>query len=142
MIESSKQAANDEKSETEPLKQAANEEKSVTESPKQAANEKKPVTESSKQAANEKNSDAESSKQAEKVSGKTKKQKPVSKTIDNKNKIIQYIENHGKTGIADISKYIGLSKARTRVLLSELVAEGKIVSEGESRATCYRIRLQ
>ena len=76
----------------------------------------------------------------EKVSEKTEQKKIVYKTIDNKNKIIQYIENHGRSGIADISKHIGLSKARTRVLLNELITEGKIITEGESRATSYGIK--
>ena len=87
-------------------------------------------------------------KQAIKTSDKNKRQKQatktsdnseLSKTADNKRKIIAYLEQNGIRSTADISTYIGLSAPRTRVLLAELVNEGKIKAKGDRRSRLYSL---
>jgi len=64
-------------------------------------------------------------KQAKKTSDKkqakkTSDKKQAKKTIENIEKIRYYLEQNGKSKTSDIAKYIGLSPARTRVLLSDM----------------------
>lgn len=85
-------------------------------------------------------------KQAEKTSGKDKRKKQAEtakensqsvKTIGNKRLILAFIAKNGSAGSASIAEYIGLSQARTRVLLSELVDDEKIKPCGNGRARKY-----
>lgn len=85
-------------------------------------------------------------KQAEKASRKSKQKKQAektsrngyaSKTIENKQRIIDFLKKRGSSKAVDIAEYIGLSSARTRVLLSELMEEGKIKTEGNGRSRRY-----
>jgi predicted HTH transcriptional regulator len=82
-------------------------------------------------------------KQAEKTSGKRKKQaeKPTApqtaKTMENKNKILIFLEKNGSGMTSEIAKAIGLSIPRTRALLSELVGDGVITATGDGRARRY-----
>jgi len=86
-------------------------------------------------------------KQAEKTSGKNKQKKQAektsrngqaAKTAENKTRIMEYLVKEGKSKAADIADYIGLSSARTRVILAELMDEGKIMTEGNGRARVYQ----
>lgn len=74
-------------------------------------------------------------KQAEKKS----KTGQAAKTIENKKRIIAFLDSQGSCKAAEIAAYIELSPARTRVLLSELIKDGKIQVTGSSRACRYRV---
>ena len=82
-------------------------------------------------------------KQADKTSEKNKqiKQAPgtTQKTVENKERIVKYISQNGKSKASEIAEAIGLSQPRTRVLLSELITEGQIEANGEARARVYII---
>lgn len=81
-----------------------------------------------KQATSDKNK-----RQSEKISGKDK-------TTENKEMIVAYITSQGNAKTSEIAEHIGLSQPRVRAILSDLVAEGIVEAEGESRARYYRIR--
>ena len=81
-----------------------------------------------KQATSDKNK-----RQAEKISGKDK-------TAENKEVIVAYITAQGNAKTSEIAEHIGLSQPRVRAILSELVSEGIVEAEGESRARYYKIR--
>ena len=81
-----------------------------------------------KQATSDKNK-----RQAENISGKAK-------TTENKEVIVAYITSQGNAKTSEIAEHIGLSQPRVRAILSELVAEGIVEAEGESRARYYKIR--
>lgn len=76
-------------------------------------------------------------KQAEKTSGKESCSGQLSKTIENKRKIVSYLLIKGKRKTNEIAHHIGLSDTRTRALLAELVKEGLIVAEGNGRNRVY-----
>lgn len=85
-------------------------------------------------------------KQAERTSRKSKQKKQAettsetgqaAKTLENKKKILEYLKKNGSSKATDIAEYIGLSSARTRVLLSELTNEEKVRTEGEGRSRRY-----
>ena len=87
-------------------------------------------------------------KQAEKTSGKNKRKKQAektsgntntAKTVLNKDKIIFYIQQQHGASSSEIADYIELSTARTRTLLSELIIEGRITSDGNGRARRYYV---
>ena len=72
-------------------------------------------------------------RQAEKISGKDK-------TAENKELIVTYITAQGSAKTSEIAEHIGLSQPRVRAILSELIAEGILEAEGESRARYYKMR--
>ena len=72
-------------------------------------------------------------RQAKKISGKDK-------TAENKEVIVAYITVQGNAKTSEIAEHIGLSQLRVRAILSELVSEGIVEAEGESRARYYKIR--
>ena len=74
-----------------------------------------------------------SKRQAEKISGKDK-------TTENKEMIVAYITAQETAKTPEIAEHIGLSQPRVRAILSELVAEGIVEAEGESRARYYKMR--
>ena len=74
-------------------------------------------------------------KQAEKTSGKNQ----TVKTIENKQRIIEYLGKAGTSKAIEISESIGLSPARTRALILELTEEGKIKTEGNGRSRRYHV---
>ena len=74
-------------------------------------------------------------KQAEKTSRKNKQN---SKSVENKRKILDFLDEEGSCKAIEIAEYIGLSSARTRVLLSQLADEGKIQREGNGKLRQYR----
>ncbi len=63
--------------------------------------------------------------------------KNEAKTTKNKSRISQFLSKHRKAKTSQIAEYIGLSEARTRVMLSELIELGVIRSEGTGRARFY-----
>ena len=78
-----------------------------------------------KQATSDKNK-----RQSEKISGKDK-------TAENKEMIVAYITAQETAKTSELAEHIGLSQPRVRAILSELVAEGIVEAEGESRARYY-----
>lgn len=72
-------------------------------------------------------------KQAEKENAIGK----AAKTIENKNRIITFLQEAGSSKAADIAMHIGLSSARTRVILSELIDEGRVQADGNGRSRRY-----
>ena len=54
--------------------------------------------------------------------------------------IVAYITAQETAKTSEIAEHIGLSQPRVRAILSELVSEGIVEAEGESRARYYRIR--
>ena len=72
-------------------------------------------------------------RQAAKISGKDK-------TTENKEMIVAYITAQETAKTSEIAEHIGLSQPRVRAILSELVAEGIVEAEGESRARYYKMR--
>lgn len=61
----------------------------------------------------------------------------AAKTIENKNRIITFLQEAGSSKAADIAMHIGLSSARTRVILSELIDEGRVQADGNGRSRRY-----
>ena len=53
--------------------------------------------------------------------------------MQNKGKILAYLVNVDSATTSEISKWLGLSDARTRVLLNELAADGVIKSRGKTK---------
>ena len=83
-------------------------------------------------------------KQAEKTSGKNKRKEQAgktqaSKTLANKDQIVSYIKKQNGAGTSEIADRIELSTARTRVLLAELISEGRIYADGNGRARKYYV---
>lgn len=76
-------------------------------------------------------------KQAEKTSGNGK----AAKTAENKKLILKFLLSEGSSKAADIAEHIGLSPARTRVLLSELADEGNVQAEGNGRSRRYGVTM-
>lgn len=61
----------------------------------------------------------------------------AAKTIENKNRVIIFLQGAGSSKAADIAMHIGLSSARTRVILSELIDEGRVHADGNGRSRRY-----
>ena len=59
------------------------------------------------------------------------------KTIDHKDMIVEFIISQGEAKTAEIAQTVGLSQSRVRVLLSDLVNEGRVAPVGEARARVY-----
>lgn len=72
-------------------------------------------------------------KQAKKASDK----KQAKKTLENIEKIRQYLQEHGESKTNDIANHINLSPARTRVILNEMDIV-KAIGENSSRR--YRLK--
>ena len=51
--------------------------------------------------------------------------------------LLSFLDSKGSCKAAEIAAYIELSSARTRVLLSELIEDGKIQATGTGRARRY-----
>lgn len=75
-------------------------------------------------------------KQATKTSDKSKRQKQATKTEENYMLIKEYLRQNGLSKTNDIAKYIGLSPARTRVILTEMP---EVVHEGANKNRKYRL---
>lgn len=74
-------------------------------------------------------------KQAEKAS----RNGQAAKTIENKRAIVTFLEENGESKAVEVAEHIGLSSARTRVMLSELADEGIVKTEGNGRSRRYAL---
>lgn len=68
---------------------------------------------------------------------KNKRKKQAKKTSENKAVILKYIEQNGISKTSEISQLLKLSEARTRIILRELVSEGKPATNGETKGKVY-----
>ena len=59
------------------------------------------------------------------------------KTLENRQRIMEYLKDHGRSKCADIAGFLGLSAERTRAILSEMP---EVESMGSNRHRTYRIR--
>lgn len=76
-------------------------------------------------------------KQVKKTSEKTSEIKQTEKTIKNKNRILECIRENGISKTSEIAVELELSQSRTRALLKEMVAEGKVVTRGGTKKKEY-----
>lgn len=77
-------------------------------------------------------------KQAIKTSDNAKTSRAgQAKTVRNREKILDYLKDNGRSGCAEIAAYIGLSPARTRAILSEMK---EIETVGKNRSRLYRLK--
>ena len=65
-----------------------------------------------------------------------------SKTQANKQKIEEYILKNSSGKTSELADYLNLSEQRVRVLIAELIDEGRIRAEGNSRARHYVLNLK
>lgn len=56
-----------------------------------------------------------------------------------KNRILEYLKDNKEARSQELSLYIGLKISRTKVYLSELVEEGKIVANGANKNRTYSL---
>ena len=56
-----------------------------------------------------------------------------------KNRILEYLKDNTEARSQELSLYIGLKISRTKVYLSELVEEGKIVANGANKNRTYSL---
>lgn len=59
------------------------------------------------------------------------------KTLENQRKILEYLKDHGRSKCSDIAAFIGLSEARTRVILLNMP---EVEVAGANRYRTYRIK--
>lgn len=76
-------------------------------------------------------------KQADKSGGKTSENVEVAKTLANKNKIVSFLQKQNGVSSYEIAEHIGLSVSRTKSLLVDLTAEGRIIPKGNGRSRRY-----
>lgn len=67
---------------------------------------------------------------------KTSDKKQAKKTIENINKIRDYLERNGSSRTEDIAKYLELSPARTRAIIAEM---DNVEREGGNSNRTYRL---
>ena len=72
-------------------------------------------------------------KQAERVHGDRR----TTKTANNERMIVDFLTSAGSGKTSDIARHINLSMPRTRAILSGLVSDGKIQSEGGGKLRRY-----
>ena len=87
---------------------------------------------------NKQKNQAEKNKQ-KKQAEKAMSCRPALKTIKTRKAILAFLSDQESRKASEIAAQIGLSPARTRVLLAELSAEGRIRPEGNGRSRRYRI---
>lgn len=77
-------------------------------------------------------------KQAIKTSDTSQNAKPKSKrTLENQQKIIEYLKDNGRSKCSDIASHLGLSEARTRAIIADM---SNIEVMGGNRNRTYRIK--
>jgi len=81
-------------------------------------------------------------KQAKKTSEKNKRiktseLKQAKKTAKNKERIIDFISKNGVSKTSEIAEVLGLSVARTRVILKEMVSDGSLATGGGTKNKVY-----
>ena len=57
-----------------------------------------------------------------------------------KEKIIEYLTDHGSARSSEIAEYVDLRPSRVRDYLGELVREDIVVAEGANRNRTYRLK--
>lgn len=62
------------------------------------------------------------------------------KPVKFKKKIVEYLAEHEEVRSQEISAYIGLKISRTKIYLSELVEDGKIVPNGANKNRTYSLK--
>lgn len=72
---------------------------------------------------------------------KTSDKKRTTKTAIYRETIISYLTEHITAKNTELSSLMGTSLPRTRAILSEMVAEGIIVAEGENRNRVYKLKV-
>lgn len=83
--------------------------------------------------------------QAKKTSEKNKRNKTseikqAKKTEQNKEMIIEFLKNNGSSKTSEIANILGLSEARTRAILQELIKSEKILSSGKTKKKEYYLK--
>ncbi len=63
--------------------------------------------------------------------------KQAKKTMENRKLILEFIKMNGDSKTSEIAERIQLSESRTRAILGEMVAEGKIGTSGETKRKTY-----
>ena len=81
-------------------------------------------------------------KQAKKISEKSKRiktsgLKQAKKTIQNKERIVVFLEDNRVAKTSEIANMLGLSETRTRALLKEMVSEGEVKANGGTKKRVY-----
>ena len=71
---------------------------------------------------------------------KTSEIKQAKKTCQNKDKIIEFMKDKGELKTSDIADMLGLSEARTRVIMQELIKDGKVISSGKTKKRKYYLK--
>ena len=66
--------------------------------------------------------------------------KETIKTVKQKNEIILYLTDHTSAKSADIAALLDVKSTRVKKLLSELIAEGVVVTEGSNRNRTYKLK--
>ena len=87
------------------------------------------------------------SEQVESTSERTKKTReqtdktsvPARKTEINKGKILAYLQKNKEGSTKEIAQILSLSQDRVRVILSEMAAEGSVITEGKTNTRIYRL---
>ena len=62
------------------------------------------------------------------------------KTASQKIAILEYLTDHASAKCSDISDMLGVKDARARRILSEMIVEGTIVTEGGNRNRIYKLK--
>lgn len=57
-----------------------------------------------------------------------------------KKMIVEYLAEHEEAGSQEISAYIGLKISRTKIYLSELAEDGKIIPNGANKNRTYSLK--
>ena len=62
------------------------------------------------------------------------------KTASQKIAILEYLTDHASAKCSDISNMLGVKDTRARRILSEMIVEGTIVTEGGNRNRIYKLK--
>lgn len=62
------------------------------------------------------------------------------RTASQKTVVLEYLTDHVSATCADISNLLGVKNARARQILGEMIDEGTVAAEGESRNRIYKLR--
>ena len=62
------------------------------------------------------------------------------KTSIQKNQIVRYLTDHAEAKSSEISTLLEISLSRVKVILSEMIADGIVVAEGNNRNRRYRLK--
>jgi predicted ArsR family transcriptional regulator len=57
-----------------------------------------------------------------------------------KKSIIDYLTDHESSSAADLAEFVGISPARVRVYMQELIAENVVTADGANRNRVYMLK--